>query len=153
MTTRSGPVKVEQSSVKSPSSNSNSTLRRSSSKRLGKSESPLSVPPACASPKKLQPATQILQNKLQDFCTSRTNELVEKSKQSRAAELAQLENRWKNGIPREEGDQIPEEERVQTLPNEEFVSCFIECWIFKIIKLISCIFKATALTSCNIKFN
>jgi len=51
----------------------------------------------------LAPAAKTIQDKLQLLQESwKQNEIAEKFKQQRQAELAQLENRWKNGVLNEE---------------------------------------------------
>lgn len=95
--TGSSPKPIQGSPAKSPSTKAGSLQKRSSSR---KSKGALTNSPLAktTSPAKVQPATQSMHDRLSKFCEARTNELVEKSRAGRAAELAMLENRWKNGV-------------------------------------------------------
>lgn len=95
--TGSSPKSIQGSPAKSPSIKAGSLQKRSSSKKL-KGTSTISPLAKTTSPAKVQPATQSMHERLSKFCETRTNELVEKSRAGRAAELAMLENRWKNGV-------------------------------------------------------
>ena len=73
-----------------------------SSRRLAAQEGP-STDGARTSPKKLGPATRGIQEKLAEMCEGwKQNEIAEKSKKVRDAEIALLSNRWKNGLLSEE---------------------------------------------------
>jgi len=66
---------------------------------MAKSKVVETVPTVKPSPKKFGLATIGIQEKLSAMCESwKKNEIAEKSRQERAAEIALLENRWKNGI-------------------------------------------------------
>lgn len=95
--TGSSPRAIQGSPAKSPSIRGGALQKRSSSR---KSKSALTVSPLTKTtpPAKVQPATQNMHDRLSKFCEARTSELVEKSRAGRAAELAMLENRWKNGV-------------------------------------------------------
>lgn len=88
------------SPAKSPAAKTSSrqgSVQRGASRKSPKTGSGGSPAAKIPSPGNIQPATQTMHARLAKFCESRNAELMEKSRAGRAAELAMLENRWRDG--------------------------------------------------------